>query len=355
MKTTEEYKLIEALCAANAPSGLENAAVAVVCSELEKMGIRGEADRMGNLIVKMSFGDSRASNRKRIMVSAHLDEVGFMITEIRNDGYLGFDTVGGISGDVMAGRRVRVLTESGELDGVIASKAIHHKEKDECKKTPPMDKLYIDIGAGDFDEAKKHVNVGDFAVFASESYELGRGYIKAKALDDRMGCAAMLECMSRLKDNPPISDIDVYFCFTVREEIGLSGAGVAAFGINPDIAVILEATAVADIADVPPSERVAKLGEGVCVSLMDRSTIYDRELIRLCLDTARERGIALQTKKYVSGGNDAASIHKSADGVRVVALSVPARYLHSAACVACMSDYKAQRDLLTEILRGEIK
>ncbi len=349
MENSREYKLIERLCSANSPSGFESEAAEYVRQELEQMGLCANFDRMGNLILHKSFG--KGERRKRVMVSAHLDEVGFMITEIRDNGYLGFDTVGGISGAVMAGRRVRVLGDNGTLDGVIASKAIHHKDKDERKNMPSAEKLYIDIGASNGEDACARVKVGDFAVFASETYAFGDGLIKAKALDDRMGCAAMIECIAELEKNPSMANIDVYFCFTVREEIGLSGARVAAFEIRPDIAIVLETTAVADIADVPSAQRVAELGGGVAVSVMDRSTIYDKEMTELCLSTAEQCGIPAQTKKYVSGGNDAGSIHKTADGVKVAALSVPTRYLHSAACVASMSDYRAQRDLLCAILR----
>ncbi len=348
MSNTE---LIKRLCAAYGPSGLEANVADVIRRELEGAGAEIKSDRMGNLIVPMHFGDRLAHDRKRIMVSAHMDEVGFMITEIKKEGYLGFDTVGGISDSVMAGRRVKVLCENEMLDGVIASKAIHHKDRKERQKPTKIDKLYIDIGAKDADEASALVRVGDFAAFESEAYEFGDGLIKARALDDRMGCAAMIESIYSLVRSPAENNIDVYFCFTVREEIGLSGARIAAFEIRPDIAIVLETTAVGDIADSPDSKKVARLGEGVCVSLMDRSTIYDRELIDRALKVAKEKGIAAQVKKYVSGGNDAGSIHKTAEGVRTVALSVPTRYLHSASCVASLKDYESQKSLCEQLIR----
>lgn len=307
---------------------------------------------MGNLIAVMRFGDVARANRLRVMVSAHMDEVGFMINEVKKDGYLGFDTVGGISESVMAGRRVRVLGKEGYINGVIASKAIHHKDKKEREKAVSVDKLYIDIGAKDADEARKYADIGDFAVFESEFYSFGDGYVKGKALDDRMGCAAMIEVMRSLAKAPPKADTDVCFCFTVREEIGLSGAKVAAYELRPDIGIVLETTAIADIADVPPSGRVANTGEGVVVSVMDRSTIYDKDLVDLALRISKEKDIPAQIKKYVSGGNDAGTIHKTADGVRTLALSVPTRYLHSSSCVAKWSDYFAQRDLCESIIRN---
>ncbi len=341
---------IRELCAIGGASGGEWRVAEYIENKIKTFCSDIERDKMGNVIAKMSFGDVSYANRRRIMVSAHMDEVGFMINELRDDGTLGFDTVGGISEGVIAGRHVSVMTRSGELCGVIASRAIHHKKKEEREKCVPLEELYIDIGLTDRESAERHVRIGDLAVFNSETYEFGGGYIKAKALDDRMGCSAMMEIIERFSKNPPRTDADVYFCFTVREEIGLSGARTAAYRIRPHIGIVLETTAVADICDVPSHKRVATLGGGVCVSFMDRSTVYDRELFELAMRTAEKSGISAQVKQYVSGGNDASGIHKTAEGVRVMALSVPTRYLHSPACVAKLSDYEAQRDLCAEVL-----
>ena len=347
---TEGIKLIERLCACFGPSGCEAEVREVIASELEGISLDKQTDRMGNLIVRMRSGDLGATDRLKIMVSAHMDEVGFMVNCIKSDGYLGIDTVGGISSSVMAGRRVIVRTENGDLAGVIASKAIHHKDKKERAKTTPIDKLYIDVGAIDADDAKARVRIGDMAVFDSPSYRFGEGLIKAKALDDRMGCAAMIEVIRSLAKDPAEVNADIYFCFTVREEIGLSGARTAAFAIRPDIAIVLETTAIADVLDVSASERVADVGNGVVISVMDRSTIYDRELVDQAMELSRTENIKAQLKRYVSGGNDAGHIHKTADGARTLAMSVPTRYLHSPACVASEDDYFAQRDLLRALL-----
>ena len=343
--------LIKRLCDAFGPSGCEGEVARLIKEEISDIAPDARLDKMGNLIAVMRFGDIARADRSRVAVFAHMDEVGFMITEVKKDGYLGFDTVGGISESVIAGRRVRVLGKEGYISGVIASKAIHHKDKVERKKAVSVDKLYIDIGAKDADEARKYADIGDFAVFESEFYSFGDGYVKGKALDDRMGCAAMIEVMRALSAEPPKEDVDVCFCFTVREEIGLSGARAAAFELRPDIAIVLETTAIADIADVEPPCRVADTGSGVAVSLMDRSTVYDRELVELALDTAKKYGVPAQVKRYVSGGNDAGTVHKTADGVKTVALSVPTRYLHSPACVAHMNDYRSQRDLCERVIR----
>lgn len=352
MSSQTSVQLIDQLCAAPGPSGREQAVAELIKQKIEDICPHAVYDRMGNLIAPMRFGELSATSRKKVMVSAHMDEVGFMINEIKSNGLLGFDTVGGINESVMAGRKVKVLTDSGILSGVIASKAIHHKDKKEREKAAKIEKLYIDIGLDDAEKAREHVSVGDFAVFDSEFYTFGEGLVKAKALDDRMGCAAMIETMRALKDSPIDCDLDVFFCFTVREEIGLSGAQVAAYRIRPDVAIVLETTAVADIEGVAPAGRVADIGEGVVVSIMDRATIYDRKLVALAFDTAKKKGIKAQVKRYVSGGNDAGNIHKTAEGIKTLALSVPTRYLHSPACVASINDYYSQQRLCEEILRA---
>ena len=349
-------KLIERLCAEFGPTGCESAVAELIKKEIADVCPDAKYDRMGNLIAPMRFGDLAAADRKRIMVSAHTDEVGFMITEIKKGGYLGFGTVGGISESVLAGRRVRVLGKGNTfLNGVIASKAIHHKTKEEEKKPTPIKDLYIDIGATDVQSASELVRVGDFAAFDSEFYGFGDGYVKGKALDDRMGCAAMLEIMDKLRAEPPAIDADIYFCFTVREEIGFSGAECVANIIRPDFAVILETTAIGDLPETEACRRVADVGKGGVISVADRSTIYQREVVDFALDLAKEKNIPAQIKRYVSGGNDAGHIHKSTEGVKVLAISVPTRYLHSPACVASLDDYESVRDLCEQIVRNSDK
>ena len=344
--------LIKRLCDLPGPSGCEGAVAEWIKQEIAPFGADCITDRMGNVIAVMRFSADNDKPRKRIMISAHMDEVGFMITEIRGDGNLSFGNVGGISDAVLSGRRVKLIGKQGLINGVIASKAIHLKEKEERAKAPKASSLYIDIGAKDADEAAEHAYVGAYAVFDSEYYEFGEDLVKAKALDDRMGCAAMIEMMQSLSENPPKENLDACFCFTVREEIGLSGAKAAAYRLRPDLAIVLETTAIADLPDVAEKERVGDVGSGVVVSVMDRSTIYPKEVITATLDIAKREGIAAQVKRYVSGGNDAGTIHKVADGIKTLALSVPTRYLHSPACVASMKDYNSQKQLCEALIRN---
>lgn len=353
MREETEIRQIRELSLLFGPSGCEGEVADWIEARLKEIGIRAWRDRMGNVIACLRGGEETAKPRRRVMVSAHMDEVGVMLTEICDDGLLRFDTVGGIHPSVLEGRKMTLGDETHRLPGVVASKAIHHKKKSERNRMTPIRQLYIDIGAVDREEAERMVSVGDFGVFDSEFYCFGKdnALMKGKALDDRMGCAAMLELLESLQRTPLTEPVDLYCCFTVREEIGLSGARVAAQMIAPDLAIVLESTAVADLFGVPENKQVANVGNGGVISLMDRSTVYDRKLVQLALQTAKQLGIAAQVKRYVSGGNDAGSIHKSGVGVRTLALSVPTRYLHSPACVASIADYRAVRDLTEALVR----
>ncbi len=345
-KYLDSTELLEALSNAFGPTGCEDAVADLIVSQIEDTGAEIKRDRLGNVIAKMSFGEGK---KKKLMLSAHMDEVGFMVTEVTEGGYLKISNVGGIAGAVLSGRHVVVGDEKSQVNGVIASKAIHQKEKEERENAPKISSLFIDIGAKDGDEAKNYASVGTFGTFAPNFKRFGKDgcMLAAKALDDRLGCAILIEIMRRLANEKPESlPLELYFCFTTREEIGLSGAQVAAQTIAPDFSIVLETTAVADLPDVEEAKRVSKVGEGGTISLMDRSTIYGREIVDFALSTAKDHGIAVQVKKYVSGGNDAGHIHKSGAGVKTLALSAPTRYLHSPVCVASYNDYESMKALV---------
>ena len=343
-------ELLAELCLLFGPSGCEDDVREFI--KEKACGICDEmyTDRLGNLITKINCG-----GKAKIMISAHMDEVGFMINEITDKGYLKFDTLGGIDTRVLSGKNVTIEANDGtKIKGLITSKAIHHKKRSERLDLVPITAMYIDIGVSSKEDAEKYVAIGSYGTFDSEFYTFGKDgrKIKSKALDDRLGCAVMLSAMAELYPIKDTLPADLYFCFTTREEIGLSGAQVAAQTVSPDFAIVLETTAVADIAKVSEASRVAIQGEGGAISLMDRSTIYDREFIDFALEVAKTNNIKVQIKKYVSGGNDAAHIHKSGVGVRTLALSAPTRYLHSPACVADIEDFSSMCELVPAILKN---
>lgn len=344
----EDTSLVVALASLFGPTGCEDRVAHFALEEARRLCDSASCDRMGNVVGRISLGDPK--KRKRVMLSAHTDEVGFMIEEIKSDGMLTFGCLGGMDPAILAGKRVLVGNEKTLINGVICSKAIHHKKKSERDSAVDSDKLYIDAGFTSREEAGAEISIGDFATFdepADNSFTFGKDgqTLKMKALDDRMGCAVLIELMRKLnRERESLSlNLDVYFCFTVREETGCSGAIVVSEKIAPDFALVFESTAVGDIPDAPSEKRVAELGGGAVISVADRSTIYDAELIDTAFAMARKKEIPLQVKRYLSGGNDAGHIHKSGVGVRSLAISVPTRYLHSQTCVAHCEDYRSAR------------
>ncbi|MDE7362569.1 MAG: M42 family peptidase [Oscillospiraceae bacterium] len=295
-------------------------------------------DNLGSLI---AFKKGRKTPKHKIMYAAHMDEVGFMITDINEDGFLCFDAVGGVNPAVTLGRGVAL--ECG-APGVIGTKAIHQQSSDERKKLPDFGELYIDIGAASRDEAEKLAPRGSYAYFDADLFEFGDGFVKGKAIDDRAGCLIM---MDMINGEP---EYDAWYAFTVQEEVGTRGARAAAFAVAPDIAIVLETTTACDIAGVSGAKRVCELGKGAVVSYMDRGTVYDRGLYSLAFETAKANGIPVQTKTLIAGGNDSGAIHVSAGGVRTCAISVPCRYLHSPSCVIKTSDFEAVRALADKML-----
>ena len=331
--------MLKDLCLLNGTSGDEVRVRDYIINEIKEYSTY-EVDNLGSVI---AYKKGKKKPNKTVCINAHMDEVGFIITGITSDGYLRFAPVGGIDTKVCLDRAVTV--GENRINGVIADKAYHLLEDSEKDKAPSFDKLLIDIGAKSETEAQSIVSLGDFAYFESDYTELGNGYIKAKALDDRIGCMLMIELIkSEL-------EYDTVFCFNVQEEVGLRGSKCTSFVVGADISIVLEATTAGDLDGVTGADRVCVLGNGGVVSFMDNRTIYDRELYKLAMNTALENNIPVQTKTAVAGGNDAGSIQTSGKGAKVMALSLPCRYIHSPSSVVKKSDIDNTRKLLKEILK----
>ena len=320
---------LKELCALPGVSSHEDAVRDHIRAQVSPYADSIRVDAMGNLIVEKK---GRVPGSKKLMLAAHMDEVGLMVNTITDEGYLKFANVGGIDRRVLIGKRV--LVGEKEIPGVIGLKAYHLTSAEEEKKVPKLKDLYIDIGAGDGEEAREYISPGDVAVFDSDIVEFGHGFMKAKAIDDRIGCSVMVEL---LKEDLPM---DVTFAFTVQEEVGTRGAFGAAFSVTPDIALVLEGTTAADLPDMPDRQKVCGPGKGPVIPFMDGSTVYDRELFELLRTLAVEHDIPWQTKEYISGGTDAGAIQRSKEGVRVAAISAAVRYLHTPSSVASLEDCK---------------
>lgn len=318
--------LIEKLSMLKGVSGDEGAVAACIIEEIQGH-CEYHLDGLGDLL---AFKRGAKRPTKKVLLAAHMDEVGFIITHIEDSGLLKFTTVGGIDSRVIIGKSV--LVGENALCGVIGAKAVHMLEAGEKDKVMDVDELYLDIGAKNKAEAERHVRPGDRAVYDSNFVRFGDGFIKSRALDDRAGCAILIDLIK--------SDLayDTWFAFTVQEEIGTVGAKAAAFSAEPDCAIVVETTTAADIAGVPEGKKVCRLGAGPVVLFMDRGTIYDSALYDLALDTGKQHGIPAQVKEGVYGGNDARSIQVARGGVRCIAVSMPCRYIHSPACVLKVED-----------------
>lgn len=324
--------MLKDLCLLNGTSGREDAVRNYIIEKI-KDKCEYSVDALGSVI---AFKKGKKAPDKKVLVAAHTDEVGFIITDITDDGYLRFAPVGGIDAAVVLGRRVDI----NGIKGVVGAKAVHLLSDDEKKNEPAFDKLAIDIGAADKAEAEKAVSLGDCAYFASDYCEFGDGFIKSKALDDRIGCMLMIELIN--------SDLeyDTYFCFNVQEEVGLRGSGCSAYAVKPDVAVILESTTAADIDGVTGGDKCCVLGKGPVVSFMDGRTIYDKQIFDFAFEVAKENNIKIQTKTKIAGGNDAGAIQKSGAGCRVAAVSLPCRYIHSGSSVVKIGDIEETRRFL---------
>lgn len=326
---------LKKLCALPGVSGQEDAVRAYILHVLRQCDAVAEitVDPLGNVLARVA-GRKRAA--QPVLFAAHMDEVGFIITGVTDEGYCRFAPVGGIDPRVIYGRRVLVNGHPGLIGG----KAVHMCSEEEKTKAARADKLLIDIGAADRAQAEQLVQPGDTAVFDSEYTRLQGGLFKARALDDRAGCALLLALAERQ------ADYDFLLAFTVQEEVGLRGAGAAAFSLSPAVAVVVDATTAADTAGVPEDKRVCTVGGGPVLSFMDKQTLYDKALFEHVRTLAEDAHIPTQLKTLVAGGNDAGAIQRTGPGARVAAVSLPCRYLHSPSCVLAKKDLTATLALL---------
>ncbi len=342
----EQVRLLERLCNACAVSGDEQEVRLIVLEQLREnlpQESSVKVDALGNVLVTRP---GTAPNRLRVMLAAHMDEVGFMLTHDEEKGILRFDTVGGLDVRQLAGKPVWVGRD--HIPGVIGAKPIHLTDNEERKRAISLDTLRIDVGPSNGGKVK----VGDRATFATSFSQVGPS-LRAKALDDRLGVATLIELVKHAPAN-----IDLLAAFTVQEEVGLRGAGVAAYALDPDLAIALDSTPAYDLPVLDPqadgplenTHVNTRLGAGPAIYLADRVTISDPRLVRHLVRTAQEAGIPYQFRQPGGGGTDAGAIHKQRAGVPSVSLSVPGRYAHTAAGIARLSDWANTLALAYQVL-----
>lgn len=335
-----DIKLLKRLCKCDGISGDEGEVRELIIEEIKPYADRISIDNLGNLIVHKK-GKNRA--KSKLMLSAHMDEVGLMVIDITSDGYLKFDEVGGIDRRVLLGKSVTV--GNNKINGVIGVKPIHLCKGEETGRIPELSEMYIDIGADSKEDALKNIKYGDSINFVSD-FTVTSDTITSKALDDRFGCLVLIELIkSEL-------EYDMDFAFVVQEEVGLRGAKVAAFTVDPEFALVIETTTAADIPEIDTNKQVCNLSDGAVISVMDRRTIYDKDMVALAFDCAEKSDIKAQYKRAVAGGNDAGVIHSSKSGVRTLAVSLPCRYLHSPNCVVNKQDCENMIELVSMLAKN---
>ena len=318
---------LKTLCALSGVSSFEDEVRNYIIGRVSPYADSLRVDTMGNLIV---FKKGAKSTGDKLMLCAHMDEVGLIIKSITDDGYLKFGCVGGIDRRVLLGKRVAIGDK--RVTGIIGLKAIHLTTPEERRKVPKLDEYYIDIGVKDRESAEKLVTEGDCGVFVSDVVEFGDRMLKAKAIDDRVGCAVLVKLLEGALP------MDCTFVFTVQEEVGTRGAFGAAFSVTPEIAMVLEGTTAADNPSLDESCQVCWPGKGPVISWMDGSSIYDRELFELLRGLADKHQVPWQMKHYLAGGTDAGAIQRTKSGVRVTGISAAVRYLHAPSSVASIAD-----------------
>lgn len=337
---SEQIELLARLSNACAVSGDEGEVRSIVLEQVKPFASEVTIDAMGNVLVTRR---AASSNALRVMLAAHMDEVGFMLVEKEEGGLFRFEKVGGIDVRQLPGKPVWVGKK--HIPGVIGTRPIHLTERDELNNKIPLENLRIDLGP----EGGEGVKAGDRAVFATSFQQIGPS-LCGKALDDRLGVATLIELIKHAPDS-----IDLLAAFTVQEEIGLRGARVAAYALNPDLAMVIDSTPAYDLPAWDDSENTrynTRLGAGPAIYVADAATLSDPRLVRFLVRTAENAGIPYQFRQPGGGGTDAGAIHRQRMGIPSVSISVPGRYAHTARMIARLSDWHNTLALLYQALHS---
>ena len=345
----ESKALLKCLTDVNGISGHEMQVKSLMKDYLTPVSDEIVEDRLGGI-----FGKKNATHgTKSLMISGHLDEIGFIVTQIDEQGYIYFTPIGGWWNQVMLSQKVTITTENGkEIRGIIGSKPPHALSPEERKKPVDIKNMYIDIGVGSKEEAKEAgIELGNMITPYSEFESLANDkYLTAKAFDNRYGCALAVDVLQQLKDEN--IDINLYAGATVQEEVGLRGAKVAANLIKPDLAIAVDVGVAYDVPGMTSEKNEGKLGDGPLAILMDATSIAHDGLRKHIKDVAEHHNIPVQWATTPGGGTDAGSIHVAYEGIPTITIGVPLRYMHSNVSVLNIDDYTNSVRLITEIVRS---
>ncbi len=338
--------LVRKLCEAVGVSGFEEDVRTLIRAEAEPLAHEVRVDRLGNLIAVVNPGADFT-----VMVDAHMDEIGFLVNHIDPQGLLHFALIGGWDNRVLPAQPVVVRSVTGEyLHGSIGMAPPHVQKSDEQNRVIPPEDLFIDLGASSEEEARERgIEIGAPGTLFVPAEDLFPDVMRAKSLDDRLGCAVALELLHHFSRNVP--DFTLAVAFTTCEEVGLRGASGAAYTIHPDLALVLEAT-MGDTPGFPAHKQPTRLGKGAAVTIADNRIIVPRHLVRFLQQTAVRENIDHQYKTPIYGGTDAGAVHLSRGGVPTAVLSVPCRYIHSPVSLFRWTDYDAVARLAIAFIQG---
>ncbi len=336
-----DFELLRELTETAGVPGYEDRIRDIARRELDAATDEVRSDAMGNVVGTIEGGDYE------VVVAAHMDEIGFMVRHIDEDGFLELDALGGWDARVLRAQRVTVHTRNEDLPGVIGSVAPHMLTEEEKNKPPRVEDVHVDMGLP-VDDVEERVSVGDLVTMEQTTVELG-DHVTGKALDDRVCLFSMLEAARRI-ENP---DVTIHFAATVQEEVGLRGAEALGVDLDPDLAVALDVTVANDVPEFEEGEYVTELGEGTAIKLKDSSVITSPKVHRRLRDVADDEEIPYQFEVLPSGGTDTAGFQNTNGAKPVGAISIPTRYLHTVTESAHKDDVSATIDLLTAFLESE--
>lgn len=328
--------------------GRENQVRTLLVEMLKPYADEIQIDRMENVIA-VKKGKPKAP---KIMLAAHMDEVGLMVKTINKDGFLQFSKMGGIDDRILPAQKVVIHTKKTIYPGIIGSKPPHIQKEEERKKIINLDALFIDVGAENKEDAiNRGIAIGDAVAFDVQYNKLGRDVVMGKAFDNRAGCAAMVETMKLLEK----TECTVCAVGTVQEEVGLRGAATAAFGVDPDLALALDVTFAGDVPGVREYDTSVKMGKGPALTISDSGLITHPKILRWLQDTAEKEKILIQLESGLLGSTDAARISITRQGIPSGTISIPTRYIHSPVGVLSLKDVEESAKLAAAAIRKAAK
>jgi endoglucanase len=340
-------KLLKDLLMSDGISGYEEDIAKLMTTALSKVCYDVKTDNFGNVIGKLGKG------KKKIMIAAHMDEIGMIVKYVSEKGFIYFSKIGGINDSILPGKIVKIINKKGEhVTGVIGTKPPHLMNLEESRQPIKHDNMFIDIGLNSRNEVLKVINVGDQITFESKSGILNGDFYYGKAVDNRIGCYAMLKVMEALFKSKKL-DGKIYACATVQEEIGLKGGKIAAFRANPDFALVIDTTPAGDVPGIKEELSALKLGNGVSITMIEasgRGAVVPQKIRNLIFEAAHENNIPHQVDIIEGGMTDGAVIYTNRKGVPTGIINIPVRYIHAPTSVFNIKDLNSTVDLAIKII-----